>query len=63
MQTSTLTLRVPPELKKHTSEHEIVASIERGVADMQAGRGVIHREVVADIDANLNEAKASRKGK
>ncbi len=39
-------------------ELEIVAGIERGLADMKAGRVVPHEEVMAEIDGIVETAKA-----
>lgn len=39
-------------------ELEIVAGIESGVADMKAGRVVPHEEVMAEVDAIVEKAKA-----
>lgn len=85
MGNTTLTVRVPPELKERLGklaertrrtksflageaiagyverELEIVAGIERGVADMKAGRVVPHEEVMADIDAIVEAAKSRQR--
>ncbi len=42
-------------------ELEIVAGIERGLADMDAGRIVPHEDVMADIDATIKKAKTKRR--
>ncbi len=81
MASTTLTVRLPPELKDRLGklaertrrtksflageaiagyverELEIVASIERGLDDMRAGRVVSHEDVMADIDATIKKAK------
>lgn len=41
-------------------ELEIVAGIERGVADMKAGRVVPHEDVMADIEATIERAEARK---
>ena len=41
-------------------ELEIVAGIERGLADMKAGRVVRHEEVMAEIDVIVEAAKSRR---
>ncbi len=41
-------------------ELEIVAGIERGLADMNAGRVVPHEDVMADIEATIKKAKPRR---
>ncbi len=41
-------------------ELEIVAGIERGLADMKAGRVVPHEEVMAEIDVIVEAAKSRR---
>lgn len=41
-------------------ELEIIAGIERGLADMKAARTVSHRAVMADIDATIKKANARR---
>lgn len=85
MGSTTLTLRVSPELKERLGklaertrrtksflageaiagyverELEIVAGIERGIADMKAGRVVPHEEVMAEIDAIVETAKARQR--
>ncbi len=46
-------------------ELEIVAGVERGLDDMRAGRVVAHEDVMADIDATIEEAtraKAEKRG-
>lgn len=82
MGTTTLTVRLQPELKERLGklaeqtrrtksflageaiagyverELEIVAGIKRGLADMKAGRVVPHEEVMAEIDAVVDTAKA-----
>ncbi len=84
MASTTLTVRLTPELKnrlgklaEHTHrtrsflageaiagyvdrELEIVAGIERGLTDMDAGRVVPHEDVMADIDATIKKAKTKR---
>jgi predicted transcriptional regulator len=84
MGSTTLTVRVSPELKERLDklaertrrtksflageaiagyverELEIVAGIERGLADMKAGRVVPHEEVMAEIDAVVEAAKSRR---
>jgi len=86
MASTTLTVRLTPELKDRLGklaertrrtrsflageaiagyverELEIVAGIERGLADMKAGRVVPHERVMADIDDTIKRAK-SRKPK
>ncbi len=42
-------------------ELEIVASIERGLDDMKAGRVVPHDDVMVDIDATIEKAKPKRR--
>ena len=80
MTSTTLTVRLPRELKDRLGELaeltrrsksflageaiagyverelEIVAGIERGLADMRAGRVVPHDQVMADIDATIEGA-------
>ena len=41
-------------------ELEIVAAINRGLADMAAGRVVPHAEVMAEIDATIDAAEKAR---
>ncbi len=44
---------------------EIVAGVERGRDDMKAGRVTPHKDVMADIDATIEEAtraKAEKRG-
>jgi predicted transcriptional regulator len=41
-------------------EFEIVAGIERGLANMKAGRVVRHEEVMAEIDVIVEAAKSRR---
>jgi predicted transcriptional regulator len=84
MGSTTLTVRVSPELKERLDklaertrrtksflageaiagyverELGIVAGIERGLADMKAGRVVPHEEVMAEIDAVVEAAKSRR---
>ncbi len=84
MGSTTLTVRVSPELKERLDkvaeltrrtksflageaiagyverELEIVAGIERGLADMKAGRVVPREEVMAGIDAIVEAAKSRR---
>ena len=80
MASTTLTVRLPPELKKRLGklaertrrtksflageaiagyverEMDIVAGIERGLEDREAGRVVPHEDVMADIDATIARA-------
>ncbi len=44
-------------------ELEIVAGIERGLADMKAGRVVPHEEVMTEIDAIVEKAKTRQETK
>lgn len=84
MASTTLTVRLTPELKnrlgklaEHTRrtrsflaeeaiagyverELEIVAGIERGLADMDAGRIIPHEDVMADIEATIKKTKPRR---
>ncbi len=84
MASTTLTVRLTPELKnrlgklaEHTRrtrsflageaiagyverELEIVTGIERGLADMDAGRVVPHEDVMADIEATIKRTKPRR---
>jgi predicted transcriptional regulator len=82
---TTLTLRLPPELKARLGELaertqrtksflageaiagyverelEVIAGIERGLADMKAGRVVAHEAVMAELNARIKRAKARRR--
>ena len=84
MASTTLTVRLTPELKDRLGELaertrrtrsflageaiagyverelEIVAGIERGLADMKAGRVVPHERVMADIDDTIKRAKTRK---
>lgn len=42
-------------------ELEIIAGVERGLADMKAGRVVAHEDVMADLSARIKRAKAGRR--
>ena len=42
-------------------ELEIIAGIERGLADMKAGRVVAHEDVMAELNARIKTAKARRR--
>jgi predicted transcriptional regulator len=42
-------------------ELEIIAGIERGLADMKAGRVVSHERAMADIRETIQTAKARRR--
>ena len=42
-------------------ELEIIAGVERGLADMKAGRVVAHEDVVAELNARIKRAKARRR--
>jgi predicted transcriptional regulator len=41
---------------------EIIQGIQRGLADMQAGRVVPHDEVAAEVHALIHVAKQARRG-
>ena len=41
-------------------ELEIVAGIERGLNDMKAGRVVAHGDIMADIDATIEDATRAK---
>ena len=42
-------------------ELEIIAGIERGLADMKAGRVIAHEDVMAELNARIKTAKARRR--
>lgn len=42
-------------------ELEIIAGIERGLDDMEAGGGIPHEDVMADIGATIKKAKTKRR--
>lgn len=43
-------------------EQAIIAGIERGLADMEAGRTVPHDEAMAEIDALIDGIEAAKRG-